>query len=149
MGTRRENSIKQASNSPLLLLAEGMVELIGKWRSEISETKDLRPKIKPNVLKGFLEMADGRGLPAILVAYTILACEWSFRIRRMTDEDIERVLYEMEAELSKPLNPIFTPFQSHILIKSIEPTLKKQMKSLRIRLSLGIYHPVLTPSGIF
>ncbi len=114
-----------------------MAGLIDQWRVEISESKSDRPRLDPGVLERFLRKAEDHGLAAGLVAITVLSCEWVFRIRRATEEDIERMLYEMEKGFCNPSHPILTPFQAHLLVKLLEPNLRKEIENLRITLVFG------------
>ena len=85
------------------------------------------PGPEPRKIEKFLQKAERYGIPALHVARIVLACEWVFRARRITEEDIERMLAEMENGLNKPLNPVMTPFQAHLMIKALEPQLRKQL----------------------
>jgi hypothetical protein len=141
-----EKSSKQALYSYPLSLAQEITEQIDVWRAEILLNSDRRNrKLEPNVINEYLQKAENSGVPALLVAYTLLGCEWAFRTRSATEEDIEKALYEMQSGFCKPLHPILTSFQAHILIKSLEPSLRRQMKGLRIPVILGFDAPGSEP----
>lgn len=124
-------------NSYLPRLAIGVAMLIDEWRAEISDKKDSRPKLQPAKIDAFLQRTHARGVPALQVALAILACEWAFRVRIASSDDIENVLYEMEASFCKPLSPMLTPFQAHLLINAVEPSLRRQMKNAWISIVHG------------
>lgn len=140
-----ENSSKAPLNSHASLFAEKMPGLIDQWRSEVSKNKNYRPRVDPRKLKHFLEKCEAQGAPPALVALTVLSCEWVFRVRRATEEDIESELFDMERNLSKPMHAALTPFQAHLLIKLLESNLKKELKNIRIpvifRFGTGAPHP--------
>lgn len=129
--------MKTLPNAYLPLLAEGMVNLIKSWRAEAEITK---PKTRPSLpsrhrLETFLRKAETRGLPALLVAITVLSCEWVFRVRRASESDITTLLDEMEAGLYKPGG--ITPFQAGLLIKSLEREIRRQIDGLPILIVNG------------
>lgn len=141
-----EKSSIQALYSYPPFLAQEMAELINVWRAEIVPNNNRRnKKLEPKAIDEYLQKAENTGVPALLVAYTLLGCEWAFRTRTATEEDIEKVLYEMQAGFCKPLHPILTRFQAHILVKSLEPSLRRQMKGLRIPVILGFDAPGSEP----
>jgi len=130
-------------NSRLSDFASAVADLIAPWRAEISQKKDYRTTIATKPLTAWFDRAKSAGLPSTLGAYTVLVCEWTFRIRRATEDDIERVLYEMERGLCKPESPVLNRFQAHILIKSLESKLRKHLAGVRIPIVLGF--PSETP----
>jgi hypothetical protein len=132
-----KNSSKTPVNSYLGLFAKEMPRLIDQWRAEISERKHYRAYIKSARLEKFLSRAEDNGLPAALVAVTVLCCEWAFRIRLATEEDIERELTAIQEGFCKPLNPVLTRFQAELLVKILEPGLRKEMKEVRIPVTSG------------
>jgi hypothetical protein len=77
------------------------------------------------------------GLLTTLVAYTVLYCEWSFRIRRATEEDIEQALNDMVRRLGTPPNGPLTVSQAQLFVNAVEPGLRKQMKGVRIPIIYG------------
>mgnify|MGYP001588338990 CR=1 FL=1 len=142
--------LEKSSIQPLYsyppFLAQEMAELINVWRSEIVPNNDRRnKKLEPKAINEYLQKAESLGVPALLVTYALLGCEWVFRTRTATEEDIEEALYEMQSGFCKPLHPILTRFQAHILIKSLEPSLRRQMKGLRIPVILGFDAPGSEP----
>lgn len=141
-----ENSSKQVLYSYPPSLAQEIAGLIDVWRAEILPNKDRRNRnLEPKAIDEYLKKAESSGVPALLLAYTILGCEWAFRSRTATEEDIEKVLYRMQAGFCKPDHPVLTRFQAHILIKSLEPNLRRQMKGLRIPIILGFDVPGSEP----
>lgn len=137
-----EKSSKHALYSYPPPLALEIAEQIDVWRAEILSNDDRRTKrLEPKVINEYLHKAEISGVPALLVAYTLLGCEWAFRTRSATEEDVEKVLYGMQYSFCKPLHPILTSFQAHILIKSLEPSLRRQMKGVRIPIILGFDAP--------
>lgn len=141
-----EKSSKQALYSYPPSLAQEIAGLIGEWRAEIVPNKDRRnKKLEPKAIDAYLRTAESSGVPALLLAYTLLGCEWAFRSRTATEEDVEKVLHGMQSGFCKPLHPVLTRFQAHILIKSLEPSLRRQMKGLRIPVILGFDAPGSEP----
>ena len=137
-----EKSSKQAFYPYPPSLAQEIAALIGEWRAEIVPNKDRQnKKLEPKAVDEYLRKAESSGVPALLLAYTLLGCEWAFRTRTATEEDVEKVLYGMQSGFCKPLHPILTSFQAHILIKSLEPSLRRQMKGVRIPIILGFDAP--------
>lgn len=132
-----ENSSKAPLNSHVSLFAQKTSALIDQWRSEISKNKTYQPRIDPQKLKNFLKKSERYGVPATLVTLTVLSCEWVFRVRRATDEDIERELFDMERNLSKPMHSALNTFQAHLLMKSLESNLKKELRKRRIPIIFG------------
>jgi hypothetical protein len=144
-----ENSSKAPLNSHVSLFADKMPALIDQWRSEISKNKNYRPQIDPQQLKSFLEKSETHGVPATLVALTVLSCEWVFRVRRATDEDIERELFEMRSNLSKSMHAALSRFQAHLLIKLLESNLKKELRKIRIPIIFGFESSGMDPDWFF
>lgn len=118
-----------------------MIPYVHQWRGEISERKDMRPTLDADRIEGLFAKAHALLLPPTLVAYTVLGCEWVFRIRRATEADIRRELEAMEANLSKPLHQALTPFQAHLVIRSLEPELRKRLKNTRVVIPIGFFSP--------
>lgn len=141
-GRELEKSSKQALYSYPPSFAREIAGLIGEWRAEIVPN-NVRHNKKPeqSAVNGYLQKTEDSGVPALLVTYALLGCEWAFRTRTATEEDLEKVLYEMQSGFCKPLHSVLTPFQAHILIKSLEPSLRKQMKGFRIPVILGFDAP--------
>ncbi len=106
-------------------LGTGMARLIKKWRAE-TRNKNV-PSPEPNAIKGYLQKAERHGIPPVHMARIVLACEWVFRVRRITEEDIEQILAEMEDGFHKHENPVMSRFQAHLMIKAVEPQLRKQI----------------------
>jgi hypothetical protein len=129
--------MKTTSNSYLPFLAKSIAELIDQWRGEISERKNFRPRLAPNKVEAYLRKAEDNGVPATLVGLTVLMCEWVFRVRRITEKDIEQLLYEMEGGFCKPRDKILTLLQARLLIKSCEKDLRKQLKNNSYPIALG------------
>lgn len=123
-------------------LAQDIAALIGEWRAEIMPNNFRQnKKLEPSAVNDYLQKVENSGVPALLLTYALLGCEWVFRTRTATEEDIEKVLYEMQSGFCKPLHSVLTPFQAYILIKSLEPSLRKQMKGFRIPVILGFDAP--------
>ena len=134
-------SQKRGRNSHLPKIVAGMVALIKKWRQEISEKKDLAPNLNTLKLETLLHRIEQEGVPLLLAAYTILACEWVFRVRQPTEEDIQNEFEGMIANLSKPSNGALTEFQARLLIQANERAIRKQLKGFRIPVAIGFSTP--------
>lgn len=130
---------KSENNSPLRLVAEKMVDSIRAWRAEISEKKNLAPNISPFELEKLLKQSEEAGFNPTILVYITLGCEFTFRIRKITEQDIKIFLDEMEAKLNNEINGWLTALQAHLLVKSIEPTARKTLKKLRIPIIVGPY----------
>lgn len=119
-------------------IATEIAAFIRRWRSEISPTKNLGLAIDEQRLADFLVRMEGGGLPVTLVAYAVLYCEWQFRLRQATKEDIDRALNEMVLRLADvPTGPFSLP-QAQLLVSAIEPALRKQLKGTRIPIVFGV-----------
>lgn len=132
-----EKSVTESANSYLLALAAGMAPLIDEWRAEISAKKDLRPKLNPQDVANFLRKIEECGIPALQIVIVMMACEWAFRVRLATDADIENALCAMESGFCKPFEPVLTPYQAQLVIRALEPSLRRQMKKTWIPIVLG------------
>lgn len=119
-------------------IAREIAAFIRRWRSEISVTKDLGVTIDEQKLADFLVRMEAGGLPVTLVAYTVLYCEWQFRLRRATKEDIDRALNEMVLRLAGGPTGPFTLSQAQLLVSAIEPALRQQLKGTRIPIVFGV-----------
>ncbi len=132
-----ENSRKVARNSRPHDFAGPLADLIASWRAEISDKKDYGIRIATAPLTEWFRRVGPTGISAELGVHTILACEWTFRVRRATAEDIEQVLSAMERSLCSPEKRILNRFQAHLLLKALEDALRKQMSGIRIPIALG------------
>jgi hypothetical protein len=141
-----EKSSKQAPYSYPPSLAQEVAGLVEGWRAEAApNNKRQKKSLDPKAIDEYLMKAESTGMPALLVTYALLGCEWVFRSKVATEEDIEKVLYQMQSGFCKHAHPILTRFQAHILIKSLEQNLRKQMKGLRIPIILGFDAPGSEP----
>lgn len=128
---------KLKDNSPLRSAAEKMVEFIRNWRSEISDKKDIAPNISPSELEDFLTRSESQGVRPTIAAYVILGCEFTFRIRRVREKDINIFLDDMESRLGGGPEPMLTPLQAHIVVKSVEPMARKLLTKIRMPIIFG------------
>ena len=137
-----DKSSKQTPYSYPPTLAQELVVLIEGWRAEAaSNSKPQKKSLDQKAIDKYLIKAETSDVPALLITYALLGCEWAFRSRTATEDDKEKVLYKMQSGFCKPNHAVLTPFQAHILIKSLEPSLRKQMKGLRIPIILGFDTP--------
>lgn len=135
--------MEKTVNSHLSIFADGMAALIAKWRAEMSDKEQFDIKSVAKGLKKFLQTAERYDIPAKLIVHTVLACEWVFRARRLTEKDIEKELYEMEAGFCKteiPANPMLTQFQAYLLISALESELKKRIREQDLLIPL-VFEP--------
>lgn len=134
-----ENSRKVARNSRHPDFAGPVADLIASWRAEVSDKKDYGIRIATAPLAEWFRRVGPTGISAELGACTILACEWTFRVRRATEEDIEQVLFAMERSLCSPEKRILNRLQAHLLMKALEDALRKQMSGVRVPIALGFF----------
>lgn len=132
--------MEKTDNSYLSLFAEGVTALIAKWRAEMSDKNQFDIKSAAKGFKKFLQTAERHDVPAALIVHTVLACEWVFRARRLTEKDIEKELYEMESGFCKPENPVLSRSQAHLLISILEPELKKRIRDQELLIPL-VFEP--------
>jgi hypothetical protein len=126
-----------ADNPRLLEIAKEMATLIRRWRAEMSSAKNLGVAIDEPRLADVLGRVEAGGLPVTLVVYGVLYCEWSFRVRRATNEDIESALNDIERRLCVPPRGPLTTSQAHMLVNAVEPSLRKQMQGARVPIVYG------------
>lgn len=118
-------------------LAAEVAELVEACRGEISE-RGVR-RIDRTQLGVLLERWSRAGLDPGLLAYVILACEWLFRARCATGQDVRRTLEQLEAGLCNPLRGPLEADQAALLIEGLRPVLERQLRGRRFLVSLGLW----------
>jgi hypothetical protein len=132
------HTLKPKENSHIPSFAKGTAKLINAWRAEARGRKTARRDLQPNQLEGLLHKADECGVPLDLAAHTVLACEWAFRVRQATEEDVQHMLSDMQDRLCTGEPRILTPIQAHCLIAAIESTVRRQILGIRVPVVLGL-----------
>src|SRR5689334_13178708 len=115
---------------------EWIGQQIGKWRVEAEQTR------KPD-LDAFRETVTqiaAAGVPEGLVAYVVLGCEWLFRVRRMTDADVEEVAGRLQEGLSKSLGD---EHLGYLVTEALKPRVGQIVRREgRIVVPFGLYLPM-------
>ncbi len=123
-----------------------VIKTVRDWRKEAGILR----KIDDESLLEALGHIQAAGVQEGLAVYVILGCEWLFRIRKVSKDEIDRMLEEIEDGFSK----IMEPHLAYWIIEAIGPTIRKFLeREGRVMVSLGLYvtdlslHPSL--KGLF
>src|SRR6185369_254497 len=96
-------------------------------------------KIDGERLQESLEKLSKVGVTESYTVHVIMVCEWFFRLRKITGEDIEEFLEQAEVGF---LNAQMEPEIIYHLLKALEPTIRKNlMQEGRRIIPFGIYFP--------
>lgn len=121
-----------------------LVSQINSWRKEAGIVR----KINAMPLERILTRIQKVGVEEELAAYVVLGCEWLFRVKRISDRDIEEMLLEIEDALVKILEP--NDHLAYWMTEAIAPNFRKVLqKEGRMLVSLGLYLPGESSIGRF
>jgi len=116
----------------------GTAELADSWRAEVAAAADRRQRrVDRKRLTRLFEGWNREWLEPGLLAYVILGCEWLFRARLGTIEDIDRELMRVEAQFCNPARGVLEPDQASLLIGALRPAITRELKEKRFLISLG------------
>jgi hypothetical protein len=122
---------------PLHEMARDAVELIRGWRSEVEpQWTHAALKVDPQALADVLECGRALGVEPLMTLCAVLACEWLYRARRATPEDIEAELWGIRNGLASSRNGSLSPDQAALVAEALRLEVTKQLRSRRFLVSL-------------
>jgi len=122
------------------LIASQAAQQIGAWRKEaVTEGEAGLPEIGAPELHKTLVRAESFGLDPYLVAFVIMGAEWLFRARRLTREEIETKLDELEQRLRQSVLADWEPELASLLVGGIAGSAFKALDRVVYVVSLGTW----------
>ena len=117
---------------------EWVVNRIHDWRKEAGNTLKIRQESRESLLDA-LDLIQAAGVEEGLAVYVILGCEWLFRLKKFSGDDINRMLGEIEDGLSE----IMERHLAYWVTEAIAPKIRKLLeREGRMLVSFGrLYVP--------
>jgi hypothetical protein len=118
-------------------MAEEAVELLRGWRAEAAKQwTDMPVEADPEALRTVLQSGEAFGVKLLASLCVVLKCEWLYRARRATADDIEGELWGIRNGLSKSLRGALTPDQAALVVEALRAGITKRLQSRRYLVSL-------------
>ena len=107
---------------------------IHRWRDQAGNPN----RVNPALLLDFLKKVEATEISSGLVFYSILACEWLFRIKKAGPEEIQNILRKIEKEFTRLTDRDLAYYLTEALRPRIEEIFFEEGRTL---LSLGTHFP--------
>jgi hypothetical protein len=131
MGTETPK-VRQMTDEAVALIREWRTEVAGEWTGSV-------PGVDSSALGAVLLKGESYGIGSLTSLVGVLRCEWLYRARRATPEDIEAELWGIRNGLSSSLKGALTPDQAALVVEALRPGIDRQLRSRRYLVSLGTW----------